>query len=71
MVNLSNTVELGWLKLERTQNVFELSEVRATEVPRKKYLKSCSDGRQFHNAMMNNWYPGQWFLEMKKIYLIL
>jgi len=28
-----NSVQLRWLKLERTVNVFELSEFRATEVP--------------------------------------
>ena len=51
------------------QNVLELSEDWATEVPKfqaEKLIKSDSDEGQFHNAMINNWCPGQWLLEVKE-----
>ena len=48
------------------QNVFELLEVRATEVLQFQREKNSDEG-QFHNAMINNWCPGQWSLEVKNI----
>jgi hypothetical protein len=49
-----NSVQLRWLKLEGTVNVFELSEFRATKVPQfLREKKSGSGLGQFHYAMIN------------------
>ena len=65
-----STVEFRWLELERTVKMcssYGNSSHRSAVISdRIKYLKCGSDKGPFHNAMINNWCPEQWSLEVKK-----